>query len=479
MAHTGKMLAEFAEERGLSINRFAKEVNGDKGFVSSIFKGDKPLTEKILQATLVKKLLLPEQAERLREAFYREVYGEEAYARLLCIQRGLKRLAEAETVPPPAIPKQYMDYTPQNGLEIITNRAALCAAVCFILQNELQQSEKPQIITNYPFAAAEIDDIAYHFLRKHQDKAVDFRHYVMFECAAKMTLNMDNIFGTLRYFRLRHNLHGYPAEKEPFIPINVVYPHYFVTSGHVLLFHAEQHHGLLLADVELAQTLAFQVAQQHPQYFPLAQFPKDEMELKQVFTQKIQFSSASGELSFWPCLGPYCDKAMYCEVFHQDIPARAALIDSVDQLYHDALRSDPNAPLYHTVQGFKQFAQTGRFQELSQRFVRPAPSAIRAELLRRVAVAVKNGTNLRLLDEKFVPLPQGLAIELFGTFGFVTGSISPDDAGFMGEFIKIVDRPATVQDFADFLDYIDRNAFYYPADWTVNFLEKLAAEIDP
>ncbi|MCL2281055.1 MAG: hypothetical protein FWC25_00125, partial [Dehalococcoidia bacterium] len=91
------MLGEYADERGLSISRFALETGENKGFITSIFKGEKALTEKILQATLAKKLLLPEQAERLREAFYRDKYGDEVYTRLMVIKNGLAKLAAAET----------------------------------------------------------------------------------------------------------------------------------------------------------------------------------------------------------------------------------------------------------------------------------------------------------------------------------------------------------------------------------------------
>jgi len=207
----------------------------------------------------------------------------------------------------------------------------------------------------------------------------------------------------------------------------------------------------------------------------VAQFPKDEMELQQLFSQKALLRHNCGEFSVLPCLGVFTDRGMLDEIMNPDLPARNAFIDVLHGLYQ-SLRGDFSAPHFHTARGLEEFARTGKFQEMSRRIASPAPPAMRGELLRRLREAIENGAKVLLVDERALPFPSGLSLEYFDNFLFIAGCVSEGDDAFTGEFFKVADRQTTIQDFNNFMGYVLRNRFVYPTEWTLNFLEELAAK---
>ena len=470
MESFGAVFRKCIEEKGIPTAQFSKEIDLNRGMLYNIWNSKKQLPEERLQALLTRKLFFPEQVERLREAYYSEIYGAEAFERLNFIRKALARLAH-ETPPSPMFGR-LGGYAPTSAREIVTNESALLAVLYFVLRQELDGCESPRMETNYPFSCTEVDNLTYAMLSQYRDKSPEFRHCVMYETSGQSTLNLRNIFSGIRFFQMHHNLYGQLSDYGSYLPPGALYPCFFIMSRHVLLFHPERGNGLLLSDPEIVQTIALNAAQLHSNYTPIAQFPKDEMELQQLFSQKTLLRHNRGEFSVLPCLGVFTDRGMLGEILNPELPARNAFIDMLHGMYQ-GLRSDFASPHFHTAQGLEAFARTGKFQEMSRRIACPAPPEIRGELLLRLRAAIENGARIYLLDEYALPFPDGLSLEYFDGFLFVAGSISGGGDAFTGEFFKVADRQTTVKDFENFMDYILRNGFTYPREWTLNFLDEL------
>ena len=471
----GEVFHDCIEEKGIPFIQFSRDTGLNRGLVHNIWKGNKRLPEHTLQELFRNKVFLPEQEERLREAYYAEVYGTEAFERLRFIQSALRR--HAQLMPPSPMFGHLGSYAPTLSREIVTSESALLAVLYFVLRTELDNSDTPWLESNYPFAATEVDDFTYAMLGQYKHKKPQFYHSVTFEASGKTTLNLRNLFSAVRYFQLRHNVYGTISEQGDYLPPDALYPCYFISSRHVLLFHPEKNNGLLLSEPEIVQTIALSAAQQHTLHTAMAQFSTDEMDVQQVFSQQAAAQQALGEFSALPCLGAFTDRGMLDEILCPDIPARNAFIDMLYSLYQ-RLRGDSPAPHFHTMRGFEEFVRTGKFQEMSSRIATPAPPKMRGELLRRICSAIQAGAQILLLDDRALPFPNGLGLEYFNNCLLVAGSISEGENAYMGEFFHVADRQTTTQDFNNFMGYILRNQFHLSMEQTLNYLGDLAARCE-
>lgn len=474
MERFGALLQQSIKQLEISEARFSREHNINRGLLFYVLSGKKKLPEERLQAILHAKIFAPEINAQLREAYYREHYGLEAFERLLLIKQSLADMAAAPEFVP--IPAHVTRWQPQRSVEVITNGGTLLAAVYYILSAELTR-DNPAFDTNYPFTAKAIDDLVHALLHQHQGERVQMWHGATWQTNGRGTINLQNIFACLRWFGMGYQIYATANEFAPLLPADTLYPYFFITSGHALLFHPELNNGLLLSDTEVVQTLAFNASLLRPQYVPVCNFPANEFELGQMFGQKSLFHCAKGEMSYYPCLCGFVDREMLDALFHPDLEARTAFIDKVEELYQ-TLRSDPTAALFNTTKGYEEFAQTGKLQEMSKFVADPAPPEMRVTLLRRVRDAVLDGANIFLLDEKEIPIPTGISLELFGKFMFIAGSTAQGEDAFMGQYNKIVDRKTTVNDFSNFFEYIRRNQLVHSPKWTAAFLEELIDRIE-
>jgi hypothetical protein len=464
----GAVFKDCIQQTNNSVAWFAREIGMNRGMLYNIWDGKRKLPEERLHQLLRAHVFTPVQEQRLRETYYRAVYGEEAFERLLFIKNALARMTQPEITP--VLPKD--PYRPQGAIEAISNVARMAKALRFMLETELAESS-PHIDTNYPFSAVAIDDLVYTILKKN-DQAVQFRHIISFEQDGQSVHNLQNLFASLRYCKLRHSpLYRYAAAAQ-----NCMYPCFFITNRHALLFHPEGNNGLFISEPEVVATISLNVSQQMAACTPLALFLTNEMELQQIYAQKSLLKQDGGGFSWWPCLVGFMDFKLLDQVAAPDIPARNAVLQIIESFYRTLL-NNASAPLFFTPQGFRAFAATGQFHEASERFLLQASPTLRAEILGRVSGLIETRKfNILLLDETEVAYPQNFCLDFYGNGLCARGTISEFSDGFSGEYTIFLDDAAMLQDFENFKDYIQRNRFYYPQEWTLQLLEELRAKCD-
>ena len=271
MDNANTLLAQYAQQAGISINRLARECDFNKGMLSTVMKGGKPLPEEWLQKILSSTLFTSEQGEQLRLAFYSGHYGAEAFKRLLFFKNTLAKMARGPSPAPAVIP-----FAPSGDMQALTCDGQIYGAVRFLLESELSQPE-PRIDTNYPFTAEKLDDLVYAILRGSKGKP-QFRHVLRMEYNGGTIINLRNLLGAMRYFALGHNLyHCYCPHLK--CEYDSVYPCFFLTSRHALLFHPDHHHGLFLGNREVVDTITHKSMHQYWGYEPLGVFGDSATEL--------------------------------------------------------------------------------------------------------------------------------------------------------------------------------------------------------
>ena len=83
MSQFGEMFKRIMTEQGYSVSSFSKLTTLDRGWLYAIFSGKRKLPEPNLQSILNGNFFTQESSERLRQAYYEEIYGKEQMQRIL------------------------------------------------------------------------------------------------------------------------------------------------------------------------------------------------------------------------------------------------------------------------------------------------------------------------------------------------------------------------------------------------------------
>jgi len=466
----GKLLRECIEQQNLSISQFVRTVNINRGWLYNVFEGKKPLAEEKLQTMLQCRCFSAAQEALLRESYYADKYEGNALERLLYIKRAFACLAQRgnEALPLPPV------YVPQKSTQSIASEPRITGALRYLLERAGAEGNDC-VYTNYPFSCEALDETVYAVLAAQGENAPRLQHIVPFERTGVSVQNLRNLFSGLRYFRLRHNVYYYHSgSTAEFLPY-LLFPSFFLSDSCLLLFHPTQNSGLFSTEPELVAAAGFALRQQLTQCTPLARFPKDEMELKQLIMQSGK-GDVTGGLSYDPCFGKFADCELLDAVVRADIPARDTLIQILAN-YYKKLMGEQSAMSFYTREGFVDFAKSGRLHEASENLLQRAAPELRARILRmeRDFIAANSDKNY-LLDERRFPFPKEICMDFFAQSIALYGIIRKGPERFSGEFFLHIDDPVLAQDFHNLQDYILRNRFYYPQDYTLHFLKELEME---
>jgi hypothetical protein len=467
MKRFGEILRKCIEENGMSISAFSRKTSLNRGMLYAIFKGKK-MPEARLNAMFQANVLTPAQQETLRELWYRDSYGK-TFERFLFIKDALAKMDREETAQLPVLPEAY---APQGQVVAINGTARLLEVVRFIIETELTRPE-PRIITNFPFATT-LDDLVYTLLAR-AGKEVYFQHFISMEESGESIHNLQNLFAAIRYLKLRYN----PLQCQPVSlasKMSAMYPCFFATSRYAVLFHPKSGSGIFLAEPKVVETIARTARQTVPACVSLASFPTNELDLQRMYTQRALLTQEGGGFSWSPCLLFLMDGDLLDKLLMPNHSARSDLLPIIESFYR-RLFSNPDAPLFFALEGVEKFAQTGRLHEASQNSAQIAPPAIRAELLRRMHESIKNKKhNILLLNERKLPYPQNFCLDFYESGFCMRGAISDGGDAFSGEYTVFSDNNVMMQDFKNFTDYILSNKFHYQQEWSLQFLDSLAAK---
>lgn len=469
MERFSDFLEHFLEEQNISKRSLGKTIDVNPGFLHRIFSGERTMPISMFTAILNAYHFPVTCENRLREAFFREYFGEAQLERVLYIHRSLGALVVPKSSS--FLPEQNQVF-PKEPSQSINGILDLTEAIRFLLQSEFEQSAQPCIYTNYPFSSHEIDETVYVEMTNTACSPLLY-HMVSFDQSNRSTSNLNTLFSSLRYLKLRQNIwYQYTGDSNT---VGLLYPHYFISSRYVLLFSSERQAGIFLSGEETVQSNVMIVQKMLAECIPLAQFPDHILEFKEMAMQAAHCGLLF-DISLYPCLGDFFEHPFLNVVGRPELPMREAMIQIVETHYNTIKKNAVHTHI-HTQKGFRRLTQTGYIKEFPETFVTRIPVELRRHILERDLEKIKEESpRLYILDETKVGLPEDWCLEIYQDRVLFSGRLSNGPESYMGECLVTINNHQIAEDFQAYHAYLLHGGFACSAEFASSFLESLLSE---
>lgn len=451
------------DKLGWSQNYIATEFNINRGLLYKYYHGQLQIPRQTFQFLLGAMSLSSAEKEALCEAYYTELYGPEKFSRIKYIESALTKLDDhCAALPLESIPE--LTIAGPEKITCLSSPEELAQAAHWMFQN----AAPGEVITNYPYACRELDDAVFRNITANPEFSL--LHMLTFDKASGGVHNLDNLFCSVRWLQYQIN----PVCRYDYLgsAACLPFPCFLAVNDYCLLFHPKQEQGILVKNSGVFQHLQELSALFVKSSFPLAVFPKDMMEFKnevnRAVVNKIQYS-----LSGYPCLAAIADEEFIYSVVRRDIPNFEFLAQLAIRHY-SGIYMEQEAYIM-SASGLSKFASTGKVREIPGIFIHEAPPAQRIRYFQKLIEFLQTDQKLLILDDASFSLPNSIAMGCFENMIQIDGRFENvcDEMKHYGNYMISIEDMELKANFADFLDYLRENKYFYSEYAARSYLESL------
>jgi len=471
-----KLLNQYIEAHHITKTEIAERCSYDYRTLLKNLKGEggRGVSEEQLHLILNAFPFTPQERKAVYRAYFEEkssLYGPTMMKRITLIEDSLNQLASSSHKYVSLLTEDIFE----NEISTLSSNQRILSAIKFIFAKELRRDDAPLIYTNFPFRLNEIDDFVFSFLEQ-SERQIDFMHFIPWDEVDDDVHNLRRLFRSLRYCKLRYSPLRFKSNLQRTTSPSCLYSCFFVTSEYLLLFSHKAGKGILIRNADAVSTHIDFSKQLASECDPLADFPKNEIELMENVAKhsKTQLCFAFGRT---PCMGPFFDNELLFDLLNPKLPGRSMVAEAVIHFFQKYLEFKPS--LYYALQGVEEFCKTGRFCEASENFLHSAPVSHRKSLMGKIIKSIENDdASIRLIDEKYLSLPEDIGIAIHRDGMSIVGAISQDSSGFQGEYSILIDDSQLFEAFRNFEDYIRRNGYTLSKEEALNYFEIIKSLIE-
>lgn len=468
MRSFGETLRCCIENQNISINSISKLTGINRGWLYNVFSGERNLPEDKFQILLQKIFFTKSNEELLRESYYTMLYGYSEY-------RNIRKIIKFfnETYRESCNVGTFSDDTFTLPLTNIcpVSKGNIASALRYIIYNEVERSFKPIIYTNHPYNLKSVDNCFYSVLHG-KDNNILLNHMIRFERKSNTKNNLDNILHSLRYLKLRQNVHYYYSENFSTEISGIIYPYFVITATGALLFDAAGSQGLFIHnEPDTLSELCKRADNLISKCTPLASFPENILELKDL-VEPVAYKGVSSYLQYYPCWAQFVNSALLGEIMHPELPFRDSIIQIAERYYSSIMSNNPLH--FFCLSGVADFVNNGRFFEAPEDVVPKLSYSMRVNMLETMIAHIEGpDDNFFLLDERVVSIPQNLEISYCEDCVTLFTTISDGPESYVGECVVHLEDKSIAADFRNFQDYIVRNGFVHTKEYALRNLSDL------
>lgn len=469
MEHFGDFLEHFLEEEGISKRQLCLKTGCNSGYLNRIIRNTKPMSTAMFEAVIRNFDFRPEQEQRLRDAFFSELYGENQYQRILYLKETWENIDNKIAMPSP----QATFEVKNDIIQTVIGFSDIENAIRFIIQTELKKGEGGKVYTNYPFANEKIENIVYSEIVNRSAPDFFLNHFITFEEKNQTAYNFHALFSGIRYSKLKQNI-MYIYENQHHEFLKSVFPLFFVSEDFALLFSDDLYTGVMVSDKKSLELILKNIDFMQTKYTPLATFTENELEMRNKMSKPF-LSSLITDIASYPCVSLFAGRELFEAVARSGLPIGEQLINITVEHYKPLTTQNSDIIYFFSAEGITQWAKTGIIKEISSRWVTPIPVELRCKILKKLIEIVNQpDRHVYILDDTKFKISPSISLEVFENC-FQIGFETKSDYRFLNSLVNLKDINMR-DDFSLFRSYLIDGCFTYSQEYSATFLNLLLNE---
>lgn len=424
MDNFSKVLKEHISRQDIKIQNLAFISGVDRSLIQKMIKGDRvPADKEVLERIILALMLTPRQAVELRNLYHIARIGEEVYQRHLMVKDVLEYFGTVSNKSDALIKTNYThtfenvhDNAVFNGTHDINH---LVKTVIEIEAAKKDASIKLVIQPDYSFLVEHLAIMGGTYNNLSIEHIFCLQESIKEKDENRYNLNCIKSIAPLLTSGCSYNPYIYYDNVPSHINNTSIFPYIIITSDYVVAISYNYAHAVLYQDISFHKL--FTTIYNNIKFYTIALVEKlpSPIDTYNCYTNRSEpFNGRAlneSELCFTmfsqPCLMFFITKTIL-ERYSNDFPGREELLEVISQRSKDYLskiKAGYDYTTYFTLEGLKDFWETGRIREIPDAFYKPLNKRDRLYLLNMLYdISEKYNYNTILVNNEMLRLTDRL-----------------------------------------------------------------------
>lgn len=467
------LLKRYMDEDGISINSLSRQININKGTLSSVLKGERKLDEEKLFEFFDKGIFPEGKCKDLNFAYFSEKYGMRTFNHIKYILEKLNELSENK--PYILVAGELTEEEKNMAVYAASDHHKVYGCIRCILEESSKNQEDNTVYTNYPLKNTSVNNIVYDFIKNNGDKS-DIKHMILLSEKNESTDNLTSLFESIKYAYIRHNVWYKVTESDSCKYENALYPYYFAGKNRVLLMDSEMTSGIMINSSEKTGHILKKIRDIFTDYKPLYLFPENIVEIQNAILFNSRMKT-NWTISNHACITRFLDEELCNTVAADDLENRDALIALAVKWYNNVYLSD--IINYFSLSAFSELIKNGETYFVPRSMVKDLPMEERKRFLKNFLEYLKSQSCRfsEVFNDSAIHIPEYLHIENYKTVISFFLKL-PDRDPCYGNAIAFINVQSIINDFDDFIDYAKKSGMFFSREYVIKYLEDLYLKCD-
>lgn len=463
-----ELFAQSIAKTGWSKNHISTKFGINRGVLYKYLDGRLTIPQNVFHKVLDGMSISYTERLELVDLYYKEVFGNEKFQRIIALEQILKNIDNA-CIPTPSLSvcleKSKFLQLKKFGKLYLHTEDEMLEAVKFLFETV----SGGKILTNYPYMQSKFDDTVYSCYLKNPHW--DITHLLYFHKNGSYLENLLNIFNSIRWLKYQINpICSYNCDS---FGNNTLFPYFFTIGSYCLFLNESFSQGFIIDDINMFRYIENYLAETECSGSDrLAILPRDLLQIKNTVSGNIE-NNIEMCLKRWPCLAPIADGEFINAVTREDLTNREAFIKMAIEHYSNALGIEQEKFIF-SGKGLKEFAETGHIDEVSGCFIHEAPIKQRIRYFEKL-MEMNSVGRLKILNDTQFDWPDSIPMEVLDKTIRIYGEFEnvPDEMKSTSDFIIHIDDGQLHKDILDFCNYMYFTKSFYTEKGAESFLKSL------
>ena len=457
----GEYLEECIKKRGVPVGTVATQIGINRGNLYSVFGGKRKISQDDLYKIISMLALSNSETEKLLNKYFELEYGKKEFKRVRYIFDAVNKMPDTYGAEKPPI-KTVPD------LKNLSGESDIVSAADFIIENS-----EGEIYSNYSFSFKNLDELFFYFVK---EKGLNLRHLVSVQPDTKGTEDLENLFSSVRFMYER--CYPYLIELPSFKNNVLIYPYFIVSEKYVMVFDENQ--GTVVESKSFAASFLEKI---NGQYYDKAVLtgtvPDDILGIKDICAQSfVNDSDYRYELSPYPCVAPYGDKAFFSSVAVDSMPpdVKHELVN-ICYDHYQRMFSKSHVTQLISYEAFDRLIERRVIDELPETYAKLIDEEHILDLLIKMLEDVKTG-KIQIVDSRLFHISCNFFVELNPVYLSLSGTdFTKENFMVPDSFYATIYSKSIALSFNNFFDYLIRSKKVLSNEVAVGHLENRIVQV--
>ena len=470
MADFANTLSKLFKDHNFYAVRVAEASGVDRSLLSKVLKNSRPLPYSAFKKILNVLNISYEEYDSLLRAYIDEYFGYDKYCEYLKILKKFSSFDDRKEKP-----VEYrnilVDLDFNNDVMALSTENEIINIARQIISYEIEKTDG-KVYSNIPTG------MMTELMRYFPDKLIDFKYIIdNFLNEDEKLFTLSDVLSLMHYGYVSN----YSSSSKHDLHLNLLFPHYIITSGYILLMDLYTGSGFLCRNSAIIERYSEVFLKKFDETTPYIKKYNDIMMLKEVNSNV--FSRGIGKPTFFHSFGCFSTAFLELDMWEQiakpDVPNREFLRDTTYMYYkstYGAITS--NLCNISSRESLAEFVDFGIVKSMPREFAYPLNRENRVRILEEIYKSFQpDDMYFYLYDDSGLKLGSDFGIELYDNplgFSHMTLYYPTENCQlhFCGNLSFLLDDTDAIHDFSEFINCFILSDYCYTKEKSLEILKE-------